>query len=82
MNTDFIESMHTVMSLCFHLNAFKYAVVFFFIGTYLMLYDYTLILFIEIKWHEYSIICIVKHRPLMYKNVKKTFEILRSEITF
>ena len=24
----------------------------------------------------------VKHGPLMYNNVKKTFEILRSEITF
>ena len=24
----------------------------------------------------------VTHRPFMYKNVKKTFEILRSEITF
>ena len=24
----------------------------------------------------------VKHTPFMYKNVKKTFEILRSEITF
>ena len=27
-NTDFIGSMHTGMLLCFHLNVFKYAVVF------------------------------------------------------
>ena len=47
-----------------------------------MLSDYKLISFIEIKWHENSITCMIKHRPLMYKNVKKTFEILRSEITF
>ena len=37
----------------------------------------------ETKWHELLITCMVKHRPLMYnKNVKKTFEVLRSEITF
>ena len=35
------------------------------------------------KWHEKLITCMVKHRPFMYnKTVKKTFEILRSEITF
>ena len=34
------------------------------------------------KWHDNSITCMVKHRPLMSKKVKKTFEILRSEITF
>ena len=35
------------------------------------------------KWHDNLIKCMVKHRPLMYnRNVKKTFEILRSEITF
>ena len=33
------------------------------------------------KWHENYNTCMVKHRPLMY-NAKKTFEILRSEITF
>ena len=33
--------------------------------------------------HENFITCMVKHRSLMYnKNVKKTFEIMRSEITF
>ena len=48
-----------------------------------MLSDNTLIQFIEIKWHENSITCIVKHRSFMYKNVKKkTFEILNNEITF
>ena len=34
-NTDFIGSMHTGMSLCFHWNVFKYAVVCF-IGLYLI----------------------------------------------
>ena len=48
-----------------------------------LLPDYTLIWFIETKWHRRLIIRIVKHRPKMYnKNVKKTFETLRSEITF
>ena len=32
-----------------------------------MLSDYTLIWFIEIKWHERLITCMVKHRSLMYK---------------
>ena len=36
-----------------------------------MLSDYKLISFIEIKWHENSITCMIKHRPLMYKNVNK-----------
>ena len=69
-NTDFIGSMHTGMLFCFHWNVFKYAVVFllerFFIGT-----DYMVDMFKEIKWHDNSITCMVKHRPLMYKNVKK-----------
>ena len=48
-----------------------------------MLSDYTLISFIEIKWHEKFITCMLKHRPLMYKKkCENTFEILRSEITF
>ena len=41
-----------------------------------LLPDYTLILFMETKWHKQSIIRIVKYRPYMYtNNVKKTFEI-------
>ena len=47
-----------------------------------MLSDYTLICFIETQWHENSITCMVKHRPLMYKNVKKPLKYFRSEITF
>ena len=62
------------MLLCFYWNVFHFHIK--------MLSDYTLICFIDITWHEYSITCIVKHKPLMYKNMKKLFEILRSEITF
>ena len=51
------------MLLCFYWNVFHFHIQ--------MLSDYTLIFFIDIKWHEYSITCIVKHKPLMYKNVKK-----------
>ena len=41
--------------------------------------DYTLILFIETKWHDDLITCMVKHGPLIYlKKCEKTFEILRS----
>ena len=37
-----------------------------------MLSDYTLVRFLETKWHEKLSTCKVKHRPLMYnKNVKK-----------
>ena len=44
-----------------------------------LLPDYTLIWFIETKWHRHLIIRIVKHIPYMYnKNVKKTLDILRS----
>ena len=48
----------------FHWNIFD---------TYIQLLpDYTLIWFIETKRHKHSIICVIKHRPLMYnKNVKK-----------
>ena len=81
-NTDFIGSMHTGMLLCFHWNLFKVrkrakmCMLLCFYWNILnihiqMLSDYTLISFIEIKWHENSITCMVKHRPLMYKNVKK-----------
>ena len=62
------------MQLCFYWNITNIHIQ--------MLSDYTVILFIEIKWHENLITRMVKHRPLMYKNGKKTFEILRSEITF
>ena len=51
------------MLLCFYWNILDIHIQ--------MLSDYTLISFIEIKWHENSITCMVKHRPLMYKNVKK-----------
>ena len=48
-----------------------------------MLSEYTLISFIEIKWHEKFVTCMLKHRPLLYKKkCENTFEILRSEITF
>ena len=48
-----------------------------------MLSDYTLIWFIETKVHDNLIACMVKLRSFMYlKKCEKTFEILRSEITF
>ena len=48
-----------------------------------MLSDYTLIWFIETKLHDDLITCMVKLSPFMYlKKCEKTFEILRSEITF
>ena len=67
--------MHTDMLLCFHRNVFKYAVVTL-IGTYLIaMYKCCLIYVVmiyRIKWHENSITCMAKHRPVMYyKNVKK-----------
>ena len=48
-----------------------------------MLSDYTLIWFIETKWHENLITCMVEHRPKIIEKIcEKTFEILRSEMTF
>ena len=49
----------------------------YFIGIYLifiykLMPDYTLILFLEIKWHKQLIIRIVKHKSYMYnENVRK-----------
>ena len=67
--------MRLDMLLCFQWNVFNIHLQ--------MLSDYTLIWFIEIKWHGKLITCMVKHRPLMYKKkCENTFEILRSERTF
>ena len=55
------------MLLCFHWNAFKVYVVVFHWNIFdihiQLLPDYTLIWFIETKWHKHFIIRIVKHRP-------------------
>ena len=60
----------------------KYVVVFYWniFDIYIQLLpDYTLILFMETKWHKQPIIRIVKHRPYIYneivKKCEKTFEI-------
>ena len=69
-NTDFIGRIHSGMLLFFHWNAFRYAVVFYwnlFNIHIQILSDYTLIWFIEIKWHEHSFTCMVNHSSLMYK---------------
>ena len=62
---DFI-GMYLKYVVVFHRNTFDIYIQ--------LLPDYTLIRFIETKWHKHLIIRIVKHRPLMYnKNVKKNF---------
>ena len=64
------------MLLCFHWNVFKVCCYIFHWNVFdiyvQMLSDRTLVLFLETKWHDNLIICILKHSPLMYnKNVKK-----------
>ena len=67
--------MYLKYAVVFHRNTFDIYIQ--------LLPDYTLIWFIDTKLHKHLINRIVKHRPQMYnKNEKKTFEILRSEITF
>ena len=55
--------MYLSMLLCFYWNVFDIHIQ--------MLSDYMVDMFEEIKWHDNSITCMVKHRPSKYKNVKK-----------